>query len=270
MNQVLHAPAAGVLTLSVKVDDVVKIGDVIGYVEEKQGASVPAPAPAPVAETPPSPQPSAPAPAAPQPSGFSARQTKEHFVADVKAPVAQPIQKPVHKPSAPKEKGSRPERRVKMSKIRRVIARRLVEAQQTTAMLTTFNEVDLTEVISLRERHKETFHKQHGVKLGFMSFFVKAVVSALEVIPEINAYIDGEDLVYREYYDIGIAVGTDRGLVVPVVRGCDSYHSIRSNRRYPTMPSRLVRAVFLWMTFKEVASPSQMGGLTGPYSPRRY
>ncbi len=227
VNQVLHAPAAGILTLSVKVDDVVKIGDVIGFVEAQQGAAAPGPepTPAPVVEAPTPPKPSAPAPAAPQISGFSARQTKEDFVADVKAPSA-PV--PLHKPIVQREKGSRPERHVKMSKIRRVIARRLVEAQQTTAMLTTFNEVDLGEVIALRERHKETFQKQHGVKLGFMSFFVKAVVAALEVTPELNAYIDGEDLVYRDYYDIGIAVGTDRGLVVPVVRGCDtlSFHQV--------------------------------------------
>jgi 2-oxoglutarate dehydrogenase E2 component (dihydrolipoamide succinyltransferase) len=108
-----------------------------------------------------------------------------------------------------------------MTKIRKVIAARLVEAQSTTAMLTTFNEVDMTAVMDLRKRYKEPFEKRHGARLGFMSFFVKATVSALQAIPAINAYIDGEELVYREYFDVGIAVSSPKGLVVPVVRNCD-------------------------------------------------
>ncbi len=108
-----------------------------------------------------------------------------------------------------------------MSKIRKLIATRLVEVQSTTAMLTTFNEVDLTEVMQLREKYKETFVKAHGARLGFMSFFVKAAVSALKAFPGVNSYIDGEDLVERHFYSIGIAVGGEKGLVVPVVRDCD-------------------------------------------------
>ena len=118
--------------------------------------------------------------------------------------------------------GSREEKRVPMTRIRKRIAERLVEAQQTAAMLTTFNEVDLTEVMALRAKYKEPFLKAHDTKLGFMSFFVKASVEALKKFPLVNASIDGDDIVYHGYYDIGIAVSTDRGLVVPVLRDCDS------------------------------------------------
>jgi 2-oxoglutarate dehydrogenase E2 component (dihydrolipoamide succinyltransferase) len=113
------------------------------------------------------------------------------------------------------------EERVRMSKLRQTIARRLKEAQNTAAMLTTFNEVDMTEVMALRNRFKDTFEKKHGVKLGFMSFFAKAVVQALKDLPAVNAEIDGTDVVYKNYYHIGVAVGTDKGLVVPVVRDAD-------------------------------------------------
>ena len=108
-----------------------------------------------------------------------------------------------------------------MSKLRQTIARRLKEAQNTAAMLTTFNEVDMTGVMALRASYKDLFEKKHGVKLGFMGFFVKAVVQALKEIPAVNAEIDGEDLIYKNYYHIGVAVGTDKGLVVPVVRDAD-------------------------------------------------
>ena len=108
-----------------------------------------------------------------------------------------------------------------MTKLRQTIARRLKEAQNTAAMLTTFNEVDMTGVMALRASYKDLFEKKHGVKLGFMGFFVKAVVQALKEIPAVNAEIDGEDLIYKNYYHIGVAVGTDKGLVVPVVRDAD-------------------------------------------------
>jgi 2-oxoglutarate dehydrogenase E2 component (dihydrolipoamide succinyltransferase) len=108
-----------------------------------------------------------------------------------------------------------------MSKIRKVIAQRLVEAQRTMAMLTTFNEVDLTQVMQLREKYKESFIKKYGCKLGLMSFFVKAAVSALEAFPDLNSYLDGDEIVHREYYDIGVAVGTDKGVIVPVIRNCE-------------------------------------------------
>ncbi len=113
------------------------------------------------------------------------------------------------------------EERVRMTKLRQTIARRLKDAQNTAAMLTTFNEVDMTEVMALRNRYKDTFEKKHGVKLGFMSFFVKACTQALKELPAVNAEIDGTDLVYKNYYHVGIAVGTDKGLVVPVVRDAD-------------------------------------------------
>jgi len=109
-----------------------------------------------------------------------------------------------------------------MTRLRQTIARRLKEAQNTAAMLTTFNEVDMSAVMALRAQYKDIFEKQHGVKLGFMSFFTKAVVAALKAIPDVNAEIDGQDLIYKNHYDIGVAVGTDKGLVVPVVRDADA------------------------------------------------
>jgi len=114
------------------------------------------------------------------------------------------------------------EERVRMSRLRQTIARRLKDAQNTAAMLTTYNEADMTAVMALRNDFKDVFEKKHGVKLGFMSFFVKACVQALKDIPAINAEIDGEDIVYKNYYNIGVAVGTDKGLVVPVVRDADA------------------------------------------------
>ena len=108
-----------------------------------------------------------------------------------------------------------------MSRLRQTIARRLKDAQNTAAMLTTFNEVDMSAVMALRNQYKELFEKRHGVKLGFMGFFVKAVIQALKDVPAVNAEIDGEDLVYKNYYHVGVAVGTERGLVVPVVRDAD-------------------------------------------------
>ncbi len=123
------------------------------------------------------------------------------------------------RPSAPK--GARAEQRVPMTRLRARIAQRLIEAQATQALLTTFNEVDLTAIQELRARYKERFEKEYGVKLGFMSFFVKAAIAALKKFPVVNASVDGNDILYHEYYDIGVAVSTDRGLIVPVVRDAD-------------------------------------------------
>jgi 2-oxoglutarate dehydrogenase E2 component (dihydrolipoamide succinyltransferase) len=123
------------------------------------------------------------------------------------------------RPSAPK--GARAEQRVPMTRLRARIAQRLIEAQTTQALLTTFNEVDLTAIQELRARYKERFEKEYGVKLGFMSFFVKAAIAALKKYPVVNASVDGNDILYHEYYDIGVAVSTDRGLIVPVVRDAD-------------------------------------------------
>jgi 2-oxoglutarate dehydrogenase E2 component (dihydrolipoamide succinyltransferase) len=137
--------------------------------------------------------------------------------APASAPVARP---PAPRPATPG--GARAEQRVPMTRLRARIAQRLVEAQSTQALLTTFNEVDLTATQELRARYKERFEKAHGVKLGFMSFFVKASIEALKRFPVLNASVDGNDILYHEYYDIGVAVSTDRGLVVPIVRDADT------------------------------------------------
>ena len=137
------------------------------------------------------------------------------------APVPSPAPVSVPTPRATTSDDSAREERVRMTKLRQTIARRLKDAQNTAAMLTTFNEVDMTEVMAMRARYKDAFEKKHGAKLGFMGFFVKACVQALKEVPAVNAEIDGADLVYKNYYHLGIAVGTDKGLIVPVVRDCD-------------------------------------------------
>jgi 2-oxoglutarate dehydrogenase E2 component (dihydrolipoamide succinyltransferase) len=144
------------------------------------------------------------------------------------APASAPAAKPAEAPKAPaaprapvSADDAGREERVKMTRLRQTIARRLKDAQNTAAMLTTFNEVDMQPVMNLRNQYKELFEKKHGVKLGFMGFFTKAVVHALKEIPAVNAEIDGDDLVYKQYAHIGVAVGTDKGLVVPVVRNAD-------------------------------------------------
>ncbi len=136
------------------------------------------------------------------------------------APAAPVPTAPAAPPAAPRAVGAR-EERVRMTRLRQTIARRLKESQDTAAMLTTFNEVDMSAVMALRTAYKDAFEKRHGVKLGFMGFFVKAVVAALKDIPAVNAEIDGTDLIYKNHYDIGVAVGTEKGLVVPVLRDAD-------------------------------------------------
>jgi 2-oxoglutarate dehydrogenase E2 component (dihydrolipoamide succinyltransferase) len=156
-----------------------------------------------------------------QPTGKDGRATKADVLAalssipSVSAPAAKPAA-----PAGPRSRADR-EERVRMTRLRRTIANRLKEAQNTAAMLTTFNEVDMTAVMGLRERLKEDFEKKHGARLGFMSFFVKACIAALKELPSVNAEIEGDDLVYKNYYDIGVAVGTPQGLVVPVLRDAD-------------------------------------------------
>ncbi len=135
------------------------------------------------------------------------------------APAPTPAPAPAA-PKAPRETGER-EERVRMTRIRQTIARRLKDAQNTAAMLTTYNEADMSAIMAMRSQYKELFIKRHGVKLGFMSFFVKACVQALKDVPSVNAEIDGTDIIFKNYYDISIAVGTDKGLVVPVLRDCD-------------------------------------------------
>ncbi|HWW33182.1 MAG TPA: 2-oxoglutarate dehydrogenase complex dihydrolipoyllysine-residue succinyltransferase [Steroidobacteraceae bacterium] len=164
--------------------------DVVGFLDKKPAPAAPAAAPPPAA-TP-----------APAPAGTP-------------APTARA-------PAPPAPSGARAEQRVPMTRLRARIAQRLIEAQSTQALLTSFNEVDLTEVQALRARYKDRFEKQNGVKLGFMSFFVKACIEGLKRFPVVNASVDGNDIVYHEYYDIGVAVSTERGLVVPIVRDADS------------------------------------------------
>jgi 2-oxoglutarate dehydrogenase E2 component (dihydrolipoamide succinyltransferase) len=159
-------------------------------------------------------------------SGKDGRVTKGDMLAAIERAASAPT--PVNQPAAavqvrspsPTDDAAR-EERVKMTRLRQTIARRLKDVQNTAAMLTTFNEVDMSHVMALRSQYKDVFEKKHGAKLGFMGFFTKAVVQALKDIPAVNAEIDGTDLIYKNYYHIGVAVGTDKGLVVPVVRDCD-------------------------------------------------
>ena len=162
-------------------------------------------------------------PAAIKGTGKGGRLIKADVLSAIDSNSAPPSSKPVKEPDLESNiiQDGRTTR-TKLSPIRRKIAQRLVNAQQQAALLTTFNEVDLSEVMALRKKHQEAFVARHGIKLGFMSFFVKAVVHGLQAVPEVNAQIDGDDLVQNHYYDIGVAVGTERGLVVPVVRDCES------------------------------------------------
>jgi 2-oxoglutarate dehydrogenase E2 component (dihydrolipoamide succinyltransferase) len=214
----LPAPSDGTLSKIVKrTGEKALVGDVIGYMEPGQK---PASQPRPVrkseepAATAPRPAPTVsppPAAAAPQPE---AAQKEAPAAARV---VAAPV-KPPSPPPSPKAAGSaRAEEVVRMSPLRRAVARRLVEAKQAMAMLTTFNEIDMSAAIALRKQYQESFTRKHGVKLGFMSFFVKAAVEALKSVPQLNASIQGEDIVYHNYFDIGIAIGGDKGLVVPTL-----------------------------------------------------
>jgi len=163
------------------------------------------------------------APEAIHPTGKDGRATKSDVLAalaSIPAAVPAAAAKPAQ-PAGPRLRADR-EERVRMTRLRRTIANRLKEAQNTAAMLTTFNEVDMTNVMALRDRLKDDFEKKHGARLGFMSFFVKACIAGLKELPAVNAEIEGDDLVYKNYYDIGVAVGTPQGLVVPVVRDADT------------------------------------------------
>ena len=158
-------------------------------------------------------------------TGKDGRVTKGDMMAAIERAAAQPTPVPqtaaaVARAPSPADDATR-EERVKMTRLRQTIARRLKEAQNTAAMLTTFNEVDMSAVMHLRSQYRDQFEKRHGVKLGFMGFFVRACVQALKDIPAVNAEIDGGDLIYKNYYHIGVAVGTEKGLVVPVVRDAD-------------------------------------------------
>lgn len=246
------APSAGTLSEIVAADGTtVAVGALLGQITDGAAGAKPAAAPA---------KPATPAPAAAAPaaapkappadaplapsvrklsaetgvdastvpgSGKDGRVTKGDMLAAIERAASAPT--PVNQPAAavqvrapsPADDAAR-EERVKMTRLRQTIARRLKDVQNTAAMLTTFNEVDMTNVMALRAHYKDAFEKKHGSKLGFMGFFTKAVVQGLKDIPAVNAEIDGTDLIYKNYYHIGVAVGTDKGLVVPVVRDCDN------------------------------------------------
>ena len=197
----LEAPAAGTLRILIPEGEEVEIGKVIARIEPgaaKASAPSPAAAPAP--------------PSAPAPSAEASRPKPDLSV--VSAP------REIEKPAAPATEGRTT--RKKMSMLRRKIATHLVNAQQTAAILTTFNEVDMSAVMELRKGVQDDFVKKHGVKLGFMSFFVKAVTQALKDVPSINGRIEGTDVIENHFYDIGVAIGTEKGLIVPVLRDCDT------------------------------------------------
>ncbi|MDB5572847.1 MAG: 2-oxoglutarate dehydrogenase, subunit, dihydrolipoamide succinyltransferase [Tardiphaga sp.] len=255
------APSAGTLGEIVAKDgETVAVGALLGQISEGGGAAVakpkdapkadakpadakPAEAKAAAAKLPETTPPPADTPLAPSVrkmsaesgvdaatvpgSGKDGRVTKGDMLAAIEKAASQPT--PVNQPAAavqvrapsPADDAAR-EERVKMTRLRQTIARRLKDVQNTAAMLTTFNEVDMSHVMALRTQYKDVFEKKHGAKLGFMGFFTKACVQALRDIPAANAEIDGTDLIYKNYYHVGVAVGTDKGLVVPVVRDCDN------------------------------------------------
>lgn len=235
VNQVIYAPQTGIVTFTVTQGQSVKVGDVIGSLETEQaqaaqetktkGAAKKEVKPSTPAREASAPPPSLKPPGSDEERAGGARLTKESFLKELsREPSEPPPFIPIKPQQESKEKEPQQQDRTtrkKISRVRRVIAERLVEVQHTTAMLTTFNEVDMSQIMSLREKYKESFAKEYNARLGLMSFFVKASVAALQAFPDFNSYIEGEDLVHREYYDIGIAVGTDKGLFVPVVRECD-------------------------------------------------
>ncbi|MBR1192886.1 2-oxoglutarate dehydrogenase complex dihydrolipoyllysine-residue succinyltransferase [Bradyrhizobium sp. AUGA SZCCT0160] len=249
------APSAGVLgEIAAKDGETVAVGALLGQINDGAAGAKPAAAPAkaaapgappPAAATAPAAAPkAAPAdtPLAPSVrklsvesgvdaatvpgSGKDGRVTKGDMLAAIEKAASAPT--PVNQPAAavqvrapsPADDAAR-EERVKMTRLRQTIARRLKDVQNTAAMLTTFNEVDMSHIMAMRTQYKDVFEKKHGTKLGFMGFFTKACVQALKDIPAVNAEIDGSDLIYKNYYHVGVAVGTDKGLVVPVVRDCD-------------------------------------------------
>jgi len=250
------SPAAGVLAeIAARDGETVAVGALLGQIRDGAGAASPAkPAKAekssPVAATaaPPAPAPAPPSAKAPPPgmpvppsvrklatetgldvstvpgSGKDGRVTKGDMMAAIERAAASPtpVTAPVQaRAPAPADDAAR-EERVRMTRLRQTIARRLKDAQNTAAMLTTFNEVDMSAVMHTRNQYKDMFEKRNGVKLGFMSFFVRACVQGLKEIPSVNAEIDGTDIVYKNYYHVAVAVGIDKGLVVPVLRDCDA------------------------------------------------
>jgi 2-oxoglutarate dehydrogenase E2 component (dihydrolipoamide succinyltransferase) len=234
----VNAPESGILRTQAAEGDEVKIDQVVAMIEpdgapagkpaelakpEPAAAAPPAEAPkAPVQAPPPAPAAAPPAPAAPPPAPAAPAPAPAAPARREEAPAAKP------KIAAPDDPRTT---RKKLTPLRRKIAAQLVMAQHTAAILTTFNECDMSGVMALRKEMQEEFTKRHGVKLGFMSFFIKSVVDALKAVPAINSRIDGDDLVQNKYFDIGVAVGTEKGLIVPVLRNCDekSFGEIESD-----------------------------------------
>ncbi len=236
------APMAGVLSeILVEAGSDVEVGALLGTIEEGEGAAAAAP-PKPAAKAE-----AAKAPAEPDGKGDGAAKAgpaakklaaekgldlaaiegtgpkgnvTKGDVLKAEKPAEKPAEAPAAKPAPASSTGR--EERVRMTRLRKRIAERLKEAQNTAAMLTTFNEVDMSAVMDLRKSYQDAFVKKHGIKLGFMSFFVKACIDALKAYPAVNAEIDGDEVVYKHYYDIGVAVSSDAGLVVPVVRNADA------------------------------------------------
>jgi len=289
------APSAGTLgEISAKDGETVAVGALLGQINDGAAgaAAKPAAAPAKAAAPPPPPSAAAAAPAAAAPkapptdaplapsvrkiaaetgidaatvpgSGKDGRVTKGDMLAAIEKAASAPT--PIHQPAAavqvrapsPADDAAR-EERVKMTRLRQTIARRLKEVQNTAAMLTTFNEVDMSHIMAMRGQYKDVFEKKHGIKLGFMGFFTKACVQALKDIPAANAEIDGTDLIYKNYYHIGVAVGTDRGLVVPVVRDCDQKSIAEIERALPTSAGVRATASSRSRRCRAAPSPSPM------------
>src|SRR5690242_12930005 len=240
------APAAGSIeSISVQAGATVQVGTILGSIAEgKAGAKAeapkteaPKPAPAAAAPAPAPVTPKAEAPAMPAArriseesgiptasvagTGRDGRVTKGDMLGALESRAAKPAAPVAAAPSGPRSHAER-EEKVAMTRLRKTIALRLKESQNTAAQLTTFNEVDMTRVMALRSEYKDSFEKRHGVRLGFMGFFAKACVAALKELPNVNAEIEGDDIIYKNYYDIGVAVSTERGLIVPVVRDADT------------------------------------------------
>lgn len=226
VNQVIYAPGTGQLTWQVNVNDVVKIDQVIGFIDTDAKGEKPAP---PTEKAPPKEAPKKEEKIIVKEStaeGPTARKMPKDYLAELTSPKREPereapSEKPLPSPKAKTRDEEGTVTRRRMTGLRKTIADRLVAVKNQTAMLTTFNEIDMTQILAIRAREQENFQKRNGVKLGFMSFFVKAAVAALKEFPDVNSYIDVSEIVTFHTYDICIAVSTERGLMVPVIRGAD-------------------------------------------------